>query len=64
MQIAPYSLIWVALQKQIDTGTTGYLYHSESRRALLNDVCLILCSFLSISVLVFSLNEGVWLCSI
>lgn len=50
MQIAAYSLIWVALQKQIDTGTTDYLYHSECSRALLNDVCLFLCSFLSIAL--------------
>lgn len=46
MQITAYSLIWVALQKQIDAGTRDYLYHSESSSALLNDVCLFLCSFL------------------
>jgi len=46
MQIAAYPVIREALQKQRDTGTTDYLYPSDSSRALLNDVCLFLCSFL------------------
>lgn len=58
MQIAAYSLVWVARQKQTGTGTADYLYHSESSRALLHDVYLFLCSFLSLALLVFPLNEG------
>lgn len=46
MQIAAYSVIQEALQKQIDAGTIDYLYPSDSSRALLNDVCLFLCPFL------------------
>lgn len=46
MQIAVYSVIREALQKQIDVGTIDYLYPSDSSRALLNHVCLFLCSLL------------------
>lgn len=46
MQIAVYSVIQKALQKQTDIGTIDYLYPSDSSRALLNHVCLFLCSVL------------------